>query len=61
MQQDGKVICPYCKAEQNPFNIPLQMRTGTDWIAYDCEHCKRTFGYVQVVHRSYITVELEGQ
>lgn len=58
---EGLVVCPYCKTEQNPLNIPLKMTTDRAWVAYDCEKCKKTFGYVQVVNRSYITVELEGQ
>jgi len=55
------VVCPYCKTEQNPLNIPLKMTTDTAWTAHDCEKCGRTFGYVQVVRRSFTTVELEGQ
>ncbi len=58
---ENKVVCPYCKEEQNPLNIPSQLFTSRTWVPYECEKCKKLFGYIQVVSRSYLTVELEGQ
>lgn len=52
------VVCPYCKAEQNPFNIPLSPST-TGWILHDCDSCGETFAYVQVVERSYCMTKVE--
>ena len=61
MPENEKVVCPYCGTEQNPLNIPMKLMTDRAWIAYDCEKCSRTFGYVQIVRRSYVSVALEGQ
>ena len=56
--QENKVLtCPYCHKEQNMYNIPPSMHTSKYWIASDCVHCGKMFGYMQIVERVYIAVQ----
>lgn len=51
------LTCPYCNKEQQMYNIPPQMHTSTEWIAHDCSHCGKLFGYIQIVERIYVAVQ----
>lgn len=57
---NGKVFCPYCKAEQNDLNIKKPMFTSKDWIYHECDKCHTPFGYLPIVKRAYITAKMPG-
>lgn len=53
------LTCPHCHKEQNMYNIPKRKDTSTEWVAHECDHCGKLFGYIQIVERIYVAVATE--
>lgn len=51
------LTCPYCNKEQQMYNIPKRKDTSTEWVAHECDHCEKLFGYIQIVERIYVAVQ----
>ena len=53
------LTCPYCHKEQHMYNITPRMNTSTEWVAHNCVSCGKLFGYIQIVERIYVAVQVK--